>query len=206
MLKLANLKSMLLDERSLALNEPGWLWELKFDGYRLLARFGDGKCELRMRRGADATWWFPEVAQSLTIVPGGPHTTDGEVCVLDGIGCSDFERLHHRARRRCWYPGADQVTYCVFDLLQGGGKSLMALPLLKRKARMMKRMASLPFILPMSHADSKHSHELFEMTQQLELEGRVAKKVDSVYRPGVRSGDWVKVKPKGAVPAERFRR
>ena len=156
--------------------------------------------------GADCTKWFPEVARSLANVKGGLHIVDGEVCVLDDLGRSNFELLQDRARRRRWYEGADPVTYCVFDLLQEGGKDLTGLPLLKRKARMMKRMAGLPFILPMSHVDAEHGKQLFELAKQLKLEGLVAKRADSVYRPGVRSNDWVKIKREGAIPAERFKR
>lgn len=84
------------------------------------------------------------------------------------------------------------VTYCVFDLLEEGGKDLTGLSLLKRKARMMKRMAGLPFILPMSHVDAEHGEQVFEMAKQLKLEGLVAKRPDSVYLPGVRSSDRVR--------------
>jgi bifunctional non-homologous end joining protein LigD len=60
---------MLLDERLLDLNEPGWIYELKYDGYRLMAEFGAGRCRLRTRNGADASKWFPEVSQSLAAIP-----------------------------------------------------------------------------------------------------------------------------------------
>jgi bifunctional non-homologous end joining protein LigD len=197
---------MLLDERYLDLAEPGWVYELKFDGYRVLAEFGAGEARLRSRNGADATMWFPEVAKSLATVKGGPHVCDGEVCVLDEHGRSDFERLQDRARRRRWYPGADPVTFCVFDLLVENGKDLTRLPLLKRKARMLKRLEGLPSILPVTYFAAEEGRELFDFAVQLKLEGLVAKRADSVYQPGVRSPDWVKVKRKGAVPAERFRR
>ncbi|MDM0117639.1 hypothetical protein QTI66_36650 [Variovorax sp. J22R133] len=85
---------MLLDERPLALDEPGWLYEIQFDGYRVTAMFG--KCTLRTRNGARATTWFPEIGQSLAKAPGGPHVTDGEVCFLDDLGRSDFEQLQER--------------------------------------------------------------------------------------------------------------
>jgi bifunctional non-homologous end joining protein LigD len=205
-LALATLHPMLLDERFLPWNQDDWVYELKFDGYRVLAAFGNGSAEMRTRNGADCTKWFPEVARSLTSVKGGPHIIDGEVCVLDDLGRSNFELLQDRARRRRWYEGADPVPYCVFDLPQEGGNDLTGLPLLKRKARMMKRMASLPFILPISHVDTEHGEQLFELAKQLKLEGLVAKKADSVYRPGVRSNAWVKIKRERAIPAERFKR
>lgn len=72
---------MLLDERPLNLDEPGWIYELKYDGYRVLAEFGGGgPCQLRTRKGADATKWFPEICLGLEEIVGGPYITDGEVC------------------------------------------------------------------------------------------------------------------------------
>src|SRR5690349_4280843 len=98
---------MLLEERPLNLDEPGWNYELKYDGYRTLAEFGQGSCRLKTRKGADATKWFPEVTDSLAEIPGGPYITDGEVCVLDEYGRSDFDALQDRAsrRRRCTTTG-----------------------------------------------------------------------------------------------------
>jgi bifunctional non-homologous end joining protein LigD len=66
---------------------------------------------LATRKGADCTRWFPEIVQGLAQLPGGPHILDGEVCVLDELGRSDFNRLQDRARRRCFYPECDAVTF-----------------------------------------------------------------------------------------------
>ncbi|NDZ11458.1 hypothetical protein C7T35_23955 [Variovorax sp. WS11] len=198
---------MLLDERPLNLEEPGWIYELKYDGYRMMAKFGTGACELRTRNGADATNWFPEVARSLAAVPGGPYVTDGEVCVLDELGRSDFDRLQDRARRRRWYEGADPVAYCVFDLLVDGGKDITAVPLLQRKQALADLLdPAPPNVLVVGHFDSDGHRFFHEAVLPLKLEGLVAKWATSPYTPGKRSRDWVKVKRKGAVPAERFRR
>ena len=107
---------MHLVERPLDPKEPGWLYENKFDGYRMTALFGETHCELRTRDGANATRWFSELWLSLSGGPGGPHIVDGEVCVLDDFGRSDFDRLQDRARLRCWGEGCDEVVYCIFDL------------------------------------------------------------------------------------------
>jgi bifunctional non-homologous end joining protein LigD len=109
---LRDMRPMLLDERPFDVEEPGRIYEIKFDGWRLMPEFGDGKCELRTRQGADATKWFPEIAQALARVKGGPYVTDGEGCVLDEMGRSNFDRFQDRARRRRrrWYEGADPVT------------------------------------------------------------------------------------------------
>ncbi|VWX63200.1 conserved hypothetical protein [Burkholderiales bacterium 8X] len=207
MTKFREFKPMLLDERPFDLEEPGWIYEIKYDGYRLLAEFGAGKCELRTRNGADATKWFPEVVKSLATVKGGPYVTDGEVCVLDDQGRSDFERLQDRAKRRRWYEGADAVVYCVFDLLVNKGKDIAQQPLLKRKAALSKLFtAKLPSILPVGYFLEDGSTIFQVAVLPLKLEGLVAKRTESVYTPGLRSADWVKVKRKGAIPPERFKR
>ncbi len=113
---------MLLCERKTLPRGPGWHFEIKYDGYRLLASTGAAP-QLKSRNGANATIWFPELVEALAALPAG-SIIDGEVCVLDDIGRSDFERLHARARRKGWYRGADPVAYCVFDLLVGKGKDL----------------------------------------------------------------------------------
>ena len=95
---LANLYPMLLDKRPIDLDALGWFFEIKFDGYRLLAESGHGYCRLKTRAGANASLWFPEIINSLASVPGGPYIVDGEVCVLDDLGRSNFDRLQTRAR------------------------------------------------------------------------------------------------------------
>jgi bifunctional non-homologous end joining protein LigD len=181
---------------------PRWL-----TAFRLLAQFGDGPCQLRTRKGADATKWFPEVCLGLEELPGGPSITDGEVCVLDEYGRSDFDALQERARRRRWYSGAQPVAYCIFDLLVDRGKDITGQPRIKRKAaldRMLK--VPLPNLLKVGFVEEGARRLFDEAVLPLKLEGLIAKRQTGVYRPGVRSGDWVKVKRKGAVPAERFKR
>jgi len=96
MAKVDEYKPMLLEERPFDLDQSGWIYEIRFDGYRLLAEFG-GTVQLRSRNGANATKWFPEVVESLAEIKGGLYVVDGEVCVLDDMGRSDFNLLHERA-------------------------------------------------------------------------------------------------------------
>ena len=201
---------MLLDERPFDLNAPGWAYEIKFDGYRLLAEFGQGKCELMTRNGAKATAWFPEITRPLSLMtafPGGPYVVDGEVCVLDDMGRSDFDRLHARAKRRSWYGGCDPVVFCVFDLLVDRGNDITTTPYLERKARLHRLFdPTPPGVLVVGHFEA-HGQALYDgAVLPLALEGLVAKRADGPYSPGIRSSEWVKVKRPGAVPAERFKR
>jgi bifunctional non-homologous end joining protein LigD len=181
--------------------QAGWIYELKFDGYRLIAGVTDGKVRLATRNGADATKWFPEVVEALATLPDGPHVLDGEVCVLDEWGRSDFNRLQDRAHHRRCYEGCDPVVFCAFDLLARDGRSLIALPIEVRKAQLNELLTPAPpSVLYVGHFDAEHGRELFEYAKKLKLEGLVAKTT------GERSPDWVKCKVAGAVPPERFRR
>ncbi|MDM0053559.1 RNA ligase family protein [Variovorax sp. J22R115] len=194
---------MLFIERPLAFDAAGWVWEIKLDGWRLTAKFGDGECELRTRGGANATRWFPEVTRSLADVRGGPYIIDGEVCVFDGAGRSDFDRLQARASRRRCVEGADLVGYAVFDLLVNHGVNVTMLTLMQRKAMLGELLDPCPDnVLAVGHFDSDIDRVFNEAVMQLNLEGLVAKRMNSVYLPGVRTRDWVKVKRPGAVPAE----
>lgn len=130
---------------------------------------------------------------------------DGEVCVLDEHGRSDFELLHRRSARRGKPPGSHHVAYCVFDLLVNGGRDIRGQPIEKRKAALRKILDCCPDTLLFVDwvADGDW---LYQQALALKLEGIVAKRAGSAYAAGKRSSDWVKVKRPGAVPAERFRR
>lgn len=193
MIHVDELPPMLLDERPFDFDEPGWIYEPKFKGYRLMAEFGDGKCELRVN-GANATKWFPEVARSLAGVERGPYVADGEICVLDAFGRSDFEKLHERARHRCWYEGAAPVTYALFDLLVEHGVDITASPLQRRKAALaLLFKAPRSNILPIGHLEEGGEQLFREAVHEFHLDGVIAKHLNSRYLPGVRTAEWVKV-------------
>lgn len=196
---------MLLSERKTAFSDPAWVYELKFDGYRLLAEVDAGCCILRSRSGADATSWFPEVAAGLARLPGH-HVFDGEVSVLDDIGRSDFDRLHARAKRRGLRPGFDPVVFCAFDALVVDGLDVMTQPLSTRKVQLRRLLASGPGSVLYVQGIEGEGEALYQQALALKLEGIVAKRLDSPYVSGARSPDWFKIKRPGAVPAERFKR
>lgn len=176
---------------------PDWIYEVKYDGYRAMARAGGAPTELRTKSGVDCTAWFPEVAALLDELPGGPHVIDGEVCVLDEIGRSDFERLQARARRRRWVPNGDQVTYCAFDLLYLDGRNVMALPLVERKAMLAQLLAPLKGRLVVVGEFPADTPLFEQIVLGAKLEGFMAKRLASPYVPGVVSPDWVKIKRPG---------
>jgi bifunctional non-homologous end joining protein LigD len=187
---------------------PGWIFEVKYDGYRCLTRAGSvGPTELRTKSGVDCTKWFPEVAGLLASLPGGPHVIDGEICVLDDFGRSDFERLQARARRRCWYAGCNQVTLCAFDLLYLDGRNVMALPLAKRKTMLQQLLAPLAPKLVIVSEIPAESGLIEQVMHGVKQEAFVAKRLASSYLPGMISRDWLKIKrpgwQEGRTPAVR---
>lgn len=203
---------MLLDDRkTVPADESKYVAELKYDGYRVLAEFGDGPCTLKTRNGNNCTKWFPEVCEALSTLECGRTIIDGEVCVLDELGRTDFDALQARARRRGWKPGDRAVTYAAFDLLVVDGDSLMDKSLIERKERLEKILSPAPpNILYAKHVTSAMVTNpvswLYAHALALELEGVVGKRSDSIYQPGERTESWFKLKRPGAVPPERFQR
>ncbi len=210
--QLAELSPMLLSERKTPPEDQDeYLVEVKWDGYRVLAEYGDGHCRLQTRGGVDCSKWFPEVRQALAVARCGRTIIDGEMCCLDELGRSDFDALHARARRKRLSAGDLPAIFCAFDLLVVDGRSIMDWPLEDRKARLAELLDPVPSnVLYSAHVDASMVVDpmvwFYDQALALQLEGIVAKRKGSTYQPGVRSPDWFKWKRKGAVPPQRFRR
>jgi bifunctional non-homologous end joining protein LigD len=201
-LVLADVEPMLLGERDVPPAGPGWTAEIKYDGYRVLAGVSEDGVHLKTRNGADATRWYPEL-QSLATLPAGT-ILDGEVCVLDDIGRPNFERLQARSRRRSRPAGAEAVVFCAFDVLVYRGRDLREMSLLKRKAKLKELLAQpVDRVLLVQDLPDQVAW-LYEQALALQLEGIVAKRLDSPYLSGRRSDAWLKIKRRGAIPAQRF--
>jgi bifunctional non-homologous end joining protein LigD len=175
---------------------PGWTFELKYDGFRMLAAREDGRPRLLYRSGHDATDLFPDLARAVAALPFA-LVMDGEAVVLDARGKPDFGRLQRRgllSRRADALKAAlaDPATLYLFDLLGWEDFDLRPLPLAERKAVLQQ---ILPRAGPLRFADDlpQEGEYLFREVTRLGLEGVVAKKIGSPYRAG-RSSDWLKIR------------
>jgi bifunctional non-homologous end joining protein LigD len=173
---------------------PGWSYEFKWDGVRVLSLFGDGPPRLYARSGAVVTIAYPEVA-ALSLPNGS--LLDGEMVVLDAGGRPSFtalaERMHVRdPGRAAKLAGTLPVTYMIFDVLRLAGENLAPLPYRERRARLDELdLAGPHWMVPPVFADGPATAAA---AQENRLEGVVAKRLESPYLPGTRSPDWIKVK------------
>ena len=190
-------KVMKPQTRERPFSKEGWVFELKYDGFRMLAAGGAGEARLRYRHGAEATRAFPEIARAVAALPFCGVILDGEAVVLDGNGRPSFQRLQRRGlRTRAIDAGraalATPATFVAFDLLACEGFDLRPLPLAARKS-MLRRV--LPDGGPILYAEeiAERGEELYAAIAGMGLEGIVAKRAQSPYRAGY-SADWLKVR------------
>lgn len=115
---------MLLSECKIVFSDLVWVYELKFDGYRLLVEVDVGCCILWLCSGVDVMFWFFEVVVGLVRLLGY-YVFDGEVLVFDDIGCSDFDWLYVCVKCCGFWFGFDLVVFCVFDVLVVDGLDVM---------------------------------------------------------------------------------
>jgi len=191
-------RPMLATLVDVAFDAPGWLWEPKLDGVRMLAFIRDGKAELRSRRGVDVTKQYPSLVASLAAQPAATMVLDGEVCALDEAGVPRFQLLQPRINLTRGVDAAKvdaelPVVYFVFDLLYLDGYDLRAVPLRERKALLQSRLLPKGDLRVVSHVE-EHGRDLEAGARRLGFEGVVGKRADSRYEPGVRSRAWLKVK------------
>jgi bifunctional non-homologous end joining protein LigD len=193
----ARVRPMLAEARDAPFSGAGWVFEPKYDGYRVIAAHEGGAARLRYRSGREATGIYPEIARALAALPVEHAVLDGELVVLDEEGRPRFQLLQQRAqltRPRDAERGALELPAVLyaFDLLGFGDRDLRPLPLLERK-RLLERL--LPSRGPLRFAPhfAERGEAVFEQARRLGFEGVVAKRADSPYRAG-RSSDWRKIR------------
>jgi bifunctional non-homologous end joining protein LigD len=170
---------------------PEWIYEIKFDGVRALAIKRGNEVRLVSRTAKDLTAKYPELAQALKRLPSREAVLDGEIVALDSKGRSSFQLLQSWQNAGAKKP---PLLYYVFDLLNADGKDFTGLPLLKRKAIAERLVDSVDPKIRFSTAIKGNLDRLVREMQTRGLEGLIAKRADSKYQPGRRSGEWVKFK------------
>ena len=168
-----------------------WIYELKFDGIRLIAIKDRGKVSLLSRNQNDLSARFPEIVDAAKNLPTDECVLDGEVVALDEQGRSSFQLLQAREMEGRKSP----IYFYVFDLLQLDGKSFVSMPLEARKNVLEKLCASGGDpLIRYSGAIGGDAEHLLREVQHRGLEGIIGKSRDSVYEPDRRSGAWIKLK------------
>ena len=178
-------------------DDAAWGYEFKWDGVRAVAAVHGGELSLRSRKGTDITVRYPELGRLPDVLAAHDAVVDGEIVAMDASGRPDFGALQNRMHRTGpevrGMAAAAPVTYLVFDLLAWDGEDLLARPYAERRERLDElgvagyRWASTPWFR--GGGAGVHAASL-----ENGLEGVVAKRLASPYRPGLRSPDWRKVK------------
>ncbi len=168
-------------------DEPGWIYEVKWDGYRAIALCNKKNVDIISRNNKPFNDKFYPVHAALQTL--GLHAVlDGEIAVVKTDGISHFGALQN------WRSEADgDLVYYVFDLLWLNGYDLMQLPLIRRR-ELLRGILPERGIIRESENFETSATEFLAAAQRMGLEGIIAKKADSSYHPGDRSRDWLKIK------------
>jgi bifunctional non-homologous end joining protein LigD len=176
--------------RSDALPDDGarWEYQLKLDGYRAVAFKAGGRLHLRSRNDKDFTRTYPSVLHGLAQLPDDT-VIDGEVVALDPEGRPSFTLLQNHGSRKI------PIVYFVFDVMVLGGRDVMHEPLTVRRGLLEKKVLA-TLVEPVRYAAPLEAtlSVLVQSVKAQGFEGLVAKRLDSRYEPGLRSGAWMKMR------------
>jgi bifunctional non-homologous end joining protein LigD len=169
-------------------DNPDWIYEVKWDGYRALAYINKGKVELSSRNNKSFTEKYYPLANAIkewTI----DAIFDGEILVIAKDGKANFSALQN------WRSEADgDLVYYAFDLLWYEGKDIMGLPLSDRQAILKEILPTNDDRIRLSRVFTANGLDFFEAAKKMGLEGIMAKRSASTYKPDSRSKDWLKIK------------
>jgi bifunctional non-homologous end joining protein LigD len=185
----SHIKPMLATLTDEPFDDPGWVYEIKWDGYRAVSYLNKGEVEILSRNNLSFTQKFKEVTDALK------HwhinaVIDGEIIAINNEGVVNFQQLQNFANK-----GEDvHLEYYVFDILWLDGKDLTSLTLLERKGILETIMPEDDSVVRFSDHIEEKGKELFELATQRGLEGIMAKKSDSTYMTNFRTKLWLKIK------------
>jgi bifunctional non-homologous end joining protein LigD len=177
---------MMAKIREKPFDDGDWIFEIKLDGYRAVAELNKGDVKFYSRNGLYFGDDYPEIFEELKKL-NRLAVFDGEIVALDKKGRSSFQLLQEID------DNSIQPLYYVFDLLELNGKNIRELPLIKRKELLQKLIEGNEIIRYSDHVE-KDGQRFFDLIVKKNLEGMMAKKRNSIYLDGKRSGDWLKIK------------
>ena len=180
------LQPMLATLTDAPFDDPGWVFEDKYDGFRMVASIEAGRVTLYSRNGKIISHSYVEVAQALEGVKEDA-VLDGELVALDSQGVSRFQLLQNALRHEA------KLLYCIFDLMFCAGEDLRQLPLLERKKRL-RSILPRHSLLAFSRHRKQSGTKFFREAEERGLEGIMAKQAQSTYQSGGRTKDWLKIK------------
>jgi DNA ligase D-like protein (predicted ligase) len=164
---------------------PGWVWEIKLDGYRAIAVKSRGAIALFSRNRKSLSKKFPYIAEALAGLPEGT-VVDGELVALDEHGRPEFNLLQN------FRGAAPRIHYYIFDLLCCEGRDLTRLSLVERRALLKSLVTISDKRIRISDYIEAKADEVLAAVREQGLEGIVGKRRDGIYEPGKRSGAWIK--------------
>jgi bifunctional non-homologous end joining protein LigD len=183
-----------------AFSDPDWLFEVKWDGYRVQAVVRDGHARLWTRNRQDAARYFPDLVGAAPWIDARDAIVDGEVVALDEEGRPRFSLLQDRTGIRTGRAAGSKrpgppapIVFQAFDLLHLDGRSLVDVPLEERKRLLRSRLREHPMVRYAGHVETD-GEAFFAAAGAQDLEGIVAKLRRSRYEPGRRSRAWLKLK------------
>ncbi len=181
------IKPMLATLVDKPVEDEGWLYEIKWDGYRALSYINNGKVEIKSRNNKSFNEKFYPVFDALKKWNRNA-VVDGEIVVVNEKGIPDFSDL------QAWRSEADgHLNYYLFDILWLDGIDVMGLPLTERR-EILRSVAPVNDIIKLSENFDATGKEFFELADKMGLEGIMAKKATSYYIPDLRTKDWLKIK------------
>ena len=196
-LRASQVKHMLATPAATPFSRPGWVFEIKYDGVRVVAERRGEEVRMLGRSGEDITGRYPEIAQGLEGLKAEQFVIDGEIVAYDDSGRPSFGRLQKRmllTRPRDVAAAMARVPVraVFFDCLALEGHDLRSLRLLERKGCLARILPSAGIVQASDHVE-EHGEAFFEAASEMGLEGVIAKRAESRYT-GKRSQDWVKIK------------
>ena len=167
-------------------DDPAWVFETKWDGFRAIAVAAPGHASLYSRNGNDISRKYPTICAALAAI-NHEAVLDGELVALDAQGRSRFQLLQNAEREKT------RLLYCVFDLLYLDGKDLRGQTLLERKAALETMLPESPLLLYSGHVVGD-GIKAFNRAKRAKEEGIIAKLASGRYHSGTRTREWLKVK------------